>query len=154
LQSLQVAVRGGVVTLSGQVATQNLAEEAMRLAAGQSGVKEVRNQIDFPPVAAVVPPPAEKPKTKPEPKPVTAKPVRERKVELAEPRGLAAQQRRQLQGLLAEGERLTNSGAYAAAIDTYNSALAIDPNDTSAKSGLNRARQAKDAEEQILRRRK
>ena len=159
LQSLQVAVRDGVVTLSGPVATQNLAEQAVRIAAAQPSVKEVRNQIDFPPVA--VAPPVETPvrasppqtKAKPEPKAAAAKPVRERK-EPAAPRGPSAQERRHVQELLADGERLTNSGAYAAAIDAYNSALAIDPNDSSAKAGLNRARQAKATEEEILLRRR
>lgn len=156
-QSLEVTARNGVVTLDGSVPTQALAEQAARIASAQPSVKDVRNQIDFPPVAVAAPPPtqpvAEKAKSKPELKPVAAKPVRERKPE-GPAQGAAAQQRRQLQELLAEGERLTNSGAYAAAIDTYNSALAIDPNDPSARAGLNRARQAKATEEEILLRRR
>ncbi len=158
LQTVKVEVRDAVVTLDGPVATQGLAEEAARIAAAQPGVKDVRNQIDFPPVAiptpaaASAPPEAEKPK--PSPKAAAAKPARERKPEPEAPGGLSAQQHRRLQELLADGERLTNSGAYAAAIDSYNSALAIDPNDASAKAGLSRARQAKATEEEILLRRR
>ncbi len=163
LQSVKVEVRNAVVTLDGPVATQSLAEEAARIAAAQPGVKDVRNQIDFPPVAIAVPAKAtpgetpvkasaQPPKSAPQPKPAAK--VRERKPEPEAPGGLGAQQRRHLQELLADGERLTNSGAYAAAIDTYNSALAIDPNDASAKAGLNRARQAKATEEEILLRRR
>jgi len=158
LQSLEVAVHGGVVTLSGHVATQSLAEEAARIASGQPAVKEVRNQIDFPPVAAAVPAvtttPPKTGKPKPEPKAAAPRPVRERRPEPPASRGLPAQQRQRLQELLADGERLTNSGAYAAAIDVYNSALAIDPNDASAQAGLSRARQAKATEEEILLRRR
>ena len=155
LQSLEVTARNGIVTLDGHVTTQNLAEEAVRIAASQPAVKEVHNQIDFPPVAVKAPPApvAEKPAPKPEPKPVAAKQPRERK-EPAEPRGAAAQQRRQVQQLIADGDRLTNAGSYAAAMDSYNAALAIDPNDAAAKAGLNRARQAKATEEEILLRRR
>lgn len=161
LQSLQVAVQGGVVTLDGSVPTQALADQAVRIASAQPSVKDVRNQIDFPPVAVAAPaqplavetPVRATPQTrKPAPGPAAAKPPRERKPEA--PGGLSPQQRRRLQELLADGERLTNSGAYAAAIDTYNSALAIDPSDASAKAGLSRARQAKATEEEILLRRR
>jgi BON domain len=158
LRSLEVTARNGVVTLDGHVTTQGLAEEAVRIAAGQPAVKEVHNQIDFPPVAVKAPPApaAEKPAAKPEPKEVVAKPPRERK-EPAAPRGPTPQQqqqRRRIQGLVAEGDRLTNAGSYAAAMDSYNAALAIDPNDATAKAGLNRARQAKATEEEILLRRR
>ncbi len=157
LQSLQVTVQAGVVTLDGPVATQALAQQAVRIAASLPAVKEVHDQIDFPPVAAapaaVAPPAAEKPVPKPEPKEVAPKPVRERK-EPPAPRGPTPQQRRRVQQLVADGDRLTNSGTYAAAMESYNAALAIDPDDAAAKAGLNRARQAKATEEEILLRRR
>ncbi len=157
LQSLEVTANNGVVTLDGHVTTQGQAEEAVRIAASQPAVKEVHNQIDFPPVAVKAPPApaAEKPAAKPESKEIAAKPPRERK-EPPAPRGPTPQQqqRRRIQELVAEGDRLTNAGSYAAAMDSYNAALAIDPNDASAKAGINRARQAKATEEEILLRRR
>ena len=158
-QKLRVGVEDGVVTLSGDVQTSAQAEEAVRLAGLQDGVKQVRNQISFPPIAPVaVPVSTQAPtateeagaaKEKPSPKPKTAA-AREPPA----PRGPTPQQRRHLQELLSDGERLTNSGAYAAAIEAYNSALEIDPKNSAAGAGLARARQAKETEEEILRRRK
>jgi len=165
LKRVEVAVRDGVVTLSGSVDTPADADQAVRIAAAQAAVKEVRNQVNFPPVAppaaeqAAAPPPEEtqkpetklKPETKAKPKAAAS---REPKPEPPAPRGPTPQQRRHLRELLADGERLVNSGAYAAAIDTYNQALEIDPHDPAVLAGLRRAQQAKTTEEEILRKRK
>ncbi len=158
LQHVAVAVQDGVVTLSGNVDTPAEADQAVRIASAQSAVKEVRNQVNFPPVAppaaeqaaAPRPAPEEKPKAESKPKP---KPVATREPKPEPPRGPTPQQRR-VQELLADGERLVNSGAYAAAIDSYNQALAIDPHDAAALAGLRRAQQAKATEEEILRKRR
>ncbi|MBZ5646833.1 MAG: protein kinase [Acidobacteriia bacterium] len=160
-QRVEVAVHDGVVTLSGSVTTPALADQAVRLASARAAVKEVRNQVNFPPVApsageqAAATPSAleETPKPEPKSKPKSAA-ARETRAEPATPRGPTPQQRRHLRELLADGERLVNSGAYAAAIDAYNQALEIDSHDSAALAGLRRAQQAKATEEEILRKRK
>ena len=147
---LTVAVDQGVVTLGGNVSTAAQADDAVRLATVQDGVKQVRNEISFPAIApAGAPGPTpeaarrEKPAERPAARPVVAKTER-----------VTTQQRRRVQALLAQGDRLTLAGEYAAAIEAYNSVLAIDRTDPAARAGLARAEQAKAAEENILRRRR
>jgi hypothetical protein len=157
LQNVQASTEAGVVTLSGMVGTPAEADLAVKVAGGQRAVKDVRNQINFPAIApvatqrAATPPVPEKPAVEPRPKP---SPKTVAAQEPPTPRGPSAQQRRRIQELLADGERQTNSGAYAAAIESYQSALDIDSNDAAARAGMARAKQAMETEQEILRRRK
>ena len=56
--------------------------------------------------------------------------------------------------LITGGNRQVDAGDYETAINAFQSALTLDPNSTDAEAGLKRANQAKQTEEDILRRRK
>ena len=67
--NLEVAVRDGQVTLSGEVPTDSARYQAFRLAADTQGVKRVEDRMSVK-VAEAAPPPAPEPEPAPAPKPV------------------------------------------------------------------------------------
>jgi serine/threonine protein kinase len=56
--------------------------------------------------------------------------------------------------LLATGTQLLDNGEYSQAIEHFQQAVSMDPNDTNARKMLDRAFQAKQAEEELLRSRR
>jgi hypothetical protein len=104
----------------------------------------VHNNIATGPVVET-PAPAAEPEVKKEPAP---------KKERVAPRGPDAKTLARVRELVASGNRQVDSGDYATAISAFQSALTLDPNSAEAESGLRRANQAKQTEEDILRRRK
>jgi len=78
----------------------------------------------------------------------------QKKERVVVPRGPDAKTLAHVRELVASGNRQVDSGDYQTAINAFQSALVLDPNSTEAESGLKRANQAKQTEEDILRRRK
>jgi serine/threonine protein kinase len=144
LRAVEVTVKDGIVTLGGHAAKFSDADTAVALVSGLSGVKEVHNNIATGPVVET-PAPAAEPEVKKEPAP---------KKERVAPRGPDAKTLARVRELVASGNRQVDSGDYATAISAFQSALTLDPNSAEAESGLRRANQAKQTEEDILRRRK
>ena len=119
------------------------ADTAVALVSGLSGVKEVHNNI----ATGAVVTPAETPvEAKKEPAP--------KKERVVVPRGPDARTLARVRELVASGNRQVDGGDYQTAINAFQSALVLDPNSTDAEAGLKRANQAKQTEEDILRRRK
>jgi serine/threonine protein kinase len=145
LRAVEVTVKDGIVTLGGHAAKFSDADTAVALVSGLSGVKEVHNNIATGPVVET-PAPAAEPEVKKEPAP--------KKERVAAPRGPDAKTLARVRELVASGNRQVDSGDYATAISAFQSALTLDPNSAEAESGLRRANQAKQTEEDILRRRK
>jgi tRNA A-37 threonylcarbamoyl transferase component Bud32 len=144
LRDVEVTVKDGVVTLGGRTAKFSDADTAIALVSGLPGVKEVHNNIaNGPPVATQEPAPEIATKKEP--------PKKERVVV---PRGSDAKTLAHVRELVASGNRQVDSGDYQTAINAFQSALVLDPNSADAESGLKRANQAKQTEEDILRRRK
>jgi serine/threonine protein kinase len=137
-QTIGVAVRQGVVTLSGLLDTPAQASAAIALASTVPGAKRVSNQMKVRPTvehtpAAVVSAPTPAPRPPPD---------------------RAQQNARRARELVAGGNRQLNDGEYDAAIASFQSALEAEPGNRAARQGLARAQQAKRAEEEILKRRR
>jgi BON domain len=145
LRDVEVTVKDGIVNLGGHATKFSDADTAVALVSGLSGVKEVHNNIVTGPVV----------ETKEAPAPVETKkepaPKKERAVV---PRGPDAKTLARVRELVASGNRQVDSGDYQTAINAFQSALVLDPNSADAEAGLKRANQAKQTEEDILRRRK
>jgi hypothetical protein len=145
LRDVEVSVKDGVVTLGGRTAKFSDADTAIALVSGLSGVKEVHNNIaNGPAVTAQEPPPEV----------VTKKEAPPKKERVVVPRGPDAKTMAHVRELVASGNRQVDSGDYQTAISAFQSALVLDPNSAEAEAGLRRANQAKQTEEDILRRRK
>jgi Flp pilus assembly protein TadD len=56
-----------------------------------------------------------------------------------------------LQSLLQQGKQAMDRGDYDAAINAFEAATLVDPTNADAQAGLLRARKAKAAEEELLR---
>jgi len=54
-----------------------------------------------------------------------------------------------VEALIAAGRQAAEEGKYESAIASYQKALQADPGNAAAQSGLNKARRAKEAEEQV-----
>jgi tRNA A-37 threonylcarbamoyl transferase component Bud32 len=145
LRDVEVAVKDGIVNLGGHATKFSDADTAVALVSGLSGVKEVHNNIATGPVVETkeAPAPAE---TKKEPAP--------KKERVVIPRGPDAKTLARVRELVAGGNRQVDAGDYPTAINAFQSALVLDPNSADAEAGLKRANQAKQTEEDILRRRK
>src|SRR4051812_35081370 len=143
LRDVEVTVQDGIVTLGGHTGKFSDADTAVALVSGLSGVKEVHNNI----ATGAVVTPAETPvEAKKEPAP--------KKERVVVPRGPDARTLARVRELVASGNRQVDSGDYQTAINAFQSALVLDPNSADAEAGLKRANQAKQTEEDILRRRK
>ena len=141
--SLQITVSNGVVILGGTAKSDFDANMVFAAAKSSRGVKDVINQIKVEAAAVVQDVP-------PKEKPAAARPVvaaRPAVVRATRDSGRA----RELVGL---GNRQVDAGDYAAAIASFQGALAVDPGNNEAAAGLRRASQAKQTEEDVLRRRK
>ena len=143
LRDVEVTVKDGVVTLGGHAAKFSDADTAMALVSGLPGVKEVHNNIATGPAAATKEPPAVEVKKEPPPK-------RERTV----PKGPDARTLARVRELVATGNQQIENGEYQTAINAFQSALTLDPASSDAATGLQRANKARQAEEDIQRRRK
>src|SRR3954469_13191752 len=142
LRDVEVTVQDGIVTLGGHATKFSDADTAVALVSGLSGVKEVHNNIA---TGAVTP--VETPvEAKKEPAP--------KKERVVVPRGPDARTLARVRELVASGNRQVDGGDYQTAINAFQSALVLDPNSADAEAGLKRANQAKQTEEDILRRRK
>jgi len=145
LRDVEVTVKDGVVDLGGHAAKFSDADTALALVSGLPGVKEVHNNIATGPVVETKEPAAaEIPKKEPPPK----------KERVVVPRGPDAKTLAHVRELVASGNRQVDSGDYQTAISAFQSALSLDPSNADAEAGLRRANQAKQTEEDILRRRK
>jgi BON domain len=133
------------VDLTGHAAKFSDSDTAVALVSGLPGVKEVHNNISTGIVAETKEPPVA-PVVKKEPPP--------KKERVVAPRGPDAKTLARVRELVASGNRQVDSGDYQTAINAFQSALVLDPNSTDAEAGLRRANQAKQTEEDILRRRK
>src|SRR3954471_18259944 len=143
LRDVEVTVKDGIVNLGGHAMKFSDADTAVALVSGLSGVKEVHNNI----ATGAVVPPAETPvEAKKEPAP--------KKERVVVPRGPDARTLARVRELVASGNRQVDGGDYQTAINAFQSALVLDPNSAEAEAGLKRANQAKQTEEDILRRRK
>jgi tRNA A-37 threonylcarbamoyl transferase component Bud32 len=140
-QTIGVAVSQGVVTLTGQLDTPAQAATALTLSSALPGVQRVANQMKVrPTVEREAAPAAVQPKPAP-----SQDEARTRR---------AQQAGRRVRELVGAGNRQLNQGDYDAAIASFQSALQIEPGNRAAREGLSRARRARQAEEEILRRRK
>ncbi len=145
LREVEVTVKDGVVNLAGHAAKFSDADTALALVSGLPGVKEVHNNISTGAVVeAKEPPAAVEIKKEPAPK----------KERVVVPKGPDARTLARVRELVASGNRQVDSGDYQTAINAFQSALVLDPNSADAEAGLRRANQAKQTEEDILRRRK
>jgi len=145
IRDVEVTVKDGIVNLGGHATKFSDADTAVALVSGLSGVKEVHNNISTGPVVETKETPALV-----EPKKESA----QKKERVVVPRGPDAKTLAHVRELVASGNRQVDSGDYQTAINAFQSALVLDPNSTEAESGLKRANQAKQTEEDILRRRK
>jgi len=145
LRDVEVAVKDGVVTLGGRAAKFSDADTAMALVSGLPGVKEVHNNVATGSAAVTKEPPAPV-EVKREPPP--------KKERMVVPKGPDAKTMARVRELVASGNRQVDDGDYPTAISAFQSALALDPSNADAAAGLRRANQAKQTEEDILRRRK
>jgi tRNA A-37 threonylcarbamoyl transferase component Bud32 len=143
LREVEVTVKDGVVTLGGRAAKFSDADTAVALVSGLSGVKEVHNNIATGPVVET---PAPEPEVKKEPTP--------KKERVVVPRGPDAKTLARVRELVATGNQQIENGEYQTAINAFQSALTLDPASSEATSGLQRANKARQAEEDIQRRRK
>jgi Flp pilus assembly protein TadD len=144
LRDVEVTVKDGVVTLGGHAARFSDADTAMALVSGLPGVKEVHNNVATGPAAATKEPPvAAEPKREPPPK-----------KERAVPKGPDARTLARVRELVATGNQQIENGEYQTAINAFQSALTLDPASSDAATGLQRANKARQAEEDIQRRRK
>jgi len=143
LRDVEVTVKDGVVTLGGHAAKFSDADTAMALVSGLPRVKEVHNNVATGPAAATKEPPAVEVKKEPPPK-------RERTV----PKGPDARTLARVRELVATGNQQIENGEYQTAINAFQSALTLDPASSDAATGLQRANKARQAEEDIQRRRK
>jgi hypothetical protein len=145
LRDVEITVKDGVVTLGGHAAKFSDADTAMALVSGLPGVKEVHNNVATGPAAATKEPPA----------PVEAKRVPPpRKERAAVPKGPDARAMAHVRELVATGNQQIENGEYQTAINAFQSALTLDPASSDAATGLQRANKARQAEEDIQRRRK
>jgi hypothetical protein len=145
LRDVEVTVKDGVVNLGGHAAKFSDADTALALVSGLPGVKEVHNNISTGAIVESKEPAAEVvPRKEPAP----------RKERVFVPKGPDARTLARVRELVASGNRQVDSGDYQTAINAFQSALVLDPNSTDAEAGLKRANQAKQTEEDILRRRK
>jgi len=144
LRDVEVTVKDGVVDLAGHAAKFSDADTALALVSGLPGVKEVHNNISTGALVETKEPAAEAPKKEASPK----------KERVVVPRGPDAKTLARVRELVASGNRQVDSGDYQTAINAFQSALTLDPSNADAEAGLRRANQAKQTEEDILRRRK
>ena len=145
---IDVSAKDGVVTLQGKVSTLYEKQMAEGLAKGVAGVKGVKNLTDYEKISPVV-------DVTPTPTPTatpteTAKP---RKPEKPAPRGPSNADKARARELVAQGDSQQEQGEYNAAIASYSQALELDPDNSSAGTGLAKAQKAKATEDEILRRR-
>jgi hypothetical protein len=145
LRDVEVTVKDGIVNLGGHATKFSDADTAVALVSGLSGVKEVHNNIATGPVVETKETPAQV-EVKKEPAP--------KKERVVLPRGPDAKTLARVRELVASGNRQVDSGDYQTAINAFQSALVLDPSSADAEAGLRRANQAKQTEEDILRRRK
>jgi hypothetical protein len=138
--NVNATVDKGVVTLSGLVASKGDSDRADGIVKNSIGVKDVKNEIVVnakaiakleAPIDAPKPAPAKPAKGKTvaaAPAPVVAAPVN--------PGQLRAR------AMIALGNRQVDSGDYSGALNTFQSALILDPGNAAAEAGLRRANEA------------
>jgi len=133
--SIGVSAKDRVVTLTGKASKAN-AEMAEALAGAIPGVRQIVNQIEFesPPLASVRSTPSA-------PKVV---------IPTSQPTTVESTQTLRLRQLVAAGNQNLDAGNYEMAISDFQAALALDPRDAGARSGLDRAKKAEQTEKEIL----
>ena len=152
-RNLTVVVNSDVATLSGSVALPGDKDAAANLARSVAGVSDVINNIEVVGMPVSVPKPPET--TSPPPTSETAhqnqaktaqnerKPVPDIVTEYE------AEQKK-VSTLVRQGNAELEDGKYAAAINHFQQALQLDRNNSAARSGINRAKQAEAAEKKVL----
>jgi serine/threonine protein kinase len=133
--SIGVTAKDRIVTLTGKASKAN-AEMAEALAGAIPGVRQIVNQIEFesPPLANVRRTPSAPNVVIPTSQPTTGE----------------STQTLRLRQLVAAGNQSLDAGNYEMAISDFQAALALDPRDAGARSGLDRAKKAKQTEKEIL----
>ena len=134
-------VQDGVATLTGKTTRQNEADMAGALAAGVAGVKQVNNQIEV-----------EKPPESPEATKVATKEAEPPARRQAPPP--EDTKKRRARDLIKLGQSQVDGGDYATAVGTFQQALELDPSNSVAQAGLQKAQKAKQTEEDIMKRRR
>ncbi|MGH9493259.1 MAG: hypothetical protein ACRD2K_07135, partial [Terriglobales bacterium] len=62
--------------------------------------------------------------------------------------------KRRAQALIKLGQSQVDGGDYSTAVDTFQQAVDLDPNNSAAQAGLRKAQKAKQTEEDIMKRRR
>ena len=143
--SIQVAVKAGVVTLSGQSPSKEESVRAESVASQVSGVKVVRNEIQIGPDNAPVSAGTAKTheqsvvsKSAPQKKPIVVSEEQPKKIDRAA-----------VEGFISAGKQATENGDYDSAIASYQKALQEEPHNAKAQAGLDGAKKAKQTEQQL-----
>jgi eukaryotic-like serine/threonine-protein kinase len=150
-RSVTVAVNSDVATLTGNVPLPGDKDAAANLAKSVAGVSDVINNIEVVGVQIPLPKPPET--TSPPATSETEKQKPPDTTSAAQP-----QPRRQNNSanlaraneLVRQGNAEIEDGKYAAAISNFKRALQLDPNNSAALNGINRANQAEKAERKVL----
>jgi len=146
---IEVSAQAGVVTLKGKVTGLYESQMADGLARGVTGVKSVNNLTEYQKVSPVTggdTQPTQQPitPTRPDKKPAVEKPTQ---------RGPSNADKTRARALVAQGNSQTEQGEYNAAISSFQQALALDPGNSQAETGMAKAQKAKATEDEIMRRR-
>ncbi|MGH9669717.1 MAG: protein kinase domain-containing protein, partial [Terriglobales bacterium] len=134
-------VENGVATLTGKTDRQNEADMAGALVAGVAGVKQVKNEIEV-----------EKPAESSGGAQVATR--EEQPPERRQPPPEDTGKKRRAQALIKLGQSQVDGGDYSTAVDTFQQAVDLDPNNSAAQTGLRKAQKAKQTEEDIMKRRR
>ena len=148
-RNITVAVNSDVATLSGSVGLPGDKDAAASLARSVAGVSDVINNIDVVGTPVSVPkppettsPPAATNQNQPETQPATQPQPRQSQNNS----GNVAKANE----LVRKGNAEINDGRYDEAIDNFQKALQLDPNNTAAKNRINLAKKAEKAEQKVL----
>ena len=141
---IAVAINAGVVTLSGHLSSKAASQRASEMAARESGVIRVMNNISVSGKdSSVVHRNSEQT--------LSSRLNRSNSTPSNSPPVASGSDTQRSSALIKDANSSLASGDYDAAIANFNKALLADPGNSSAKAGLQRARSAKQAEEKILR---
>jgi serine/threonine protein kinase len=148
---IAIETKDGAVTLKGHVSSLYEKQMAEGLAKGVGGVKSVSNLTEYEQLSPVVgdatatPTPTPAPESKPKKTAEKPQPAKER--------GPSNADKERARTLVSQGDNQVDQGEYNAAINSYQQALDLDPNNSSAHNGLAKAQKAKATEDEIMRRR-
>ena len=142
---IAVAVNAGTVTLGGYLSSKAASRRASAIAAGESGVSRVMNNISVSRAgrdSSVAHRNSEQT--------LSSRLNRSNSTPSNNPPVASGSDTQRSSALIKHANSSLASGDYDAAIANFHKALLADPGNSSAKAGLQRARSAKQAEEKIL----